>query len=153
MSGTRFGILGPLLVEDPSGPRPIAAPRQRAVLAALLLTAPRTVAAADLAEQVWNLAPPAGAAGTLHSYLSRLRTALGPLGDRVRTHSSGYTVELQAGELDIDVFRGLRDRARTATAGGDLEGASAAYTEALALWRGAPLADVPGGPWRDDAGR
>ncbi|WP_194914982.1 AfsR/SARP family transcriptional regulator [Catenulispora rubra] len=153
MSGTRFGVLGPLLVEDSSGPRPIAAARQRAVLAALLLTAPRAVAAADLAEQVWNLEPPAGAAGTLHSYLSRLRGALGPLGDRVRTHSSGYTVELRAGELDIDVFRGLRDRARAATARGDLEGATAAYTEALALWRGAPLADVPGGPWRDDAVR
>jgi DNA-binding SARP family transcriptional activator len=153
MSGTRFGILGPLLVEDPSGPRPVAAPRQRAVLAALLLTAPRTVAAADLAEQVWNLEPPAGAAGTLHSYLSRLRGALGPLGDRVRTHSSGYTVELRAGELDIAVFRDLRDRARAATARGDLEGATTAYTEALALWRGAPLADVPSGPWRDDAVR
>lgn len=153
MSGTRFGILGPLLVEDPSGPRSVAAPRQRAVLAALLLAAPRTVSAAELAEQVWNLEPPAGAAGTLHSYLSRLRAALGPLADRVRTHSSGYTVELRDAELDIEVFRDLRERGRAATARGDLEGAAAAYTEALALWRGAPLADVPGGPWRDDAVR
>lgn len=153
MSGTRFGILGPLLVEDSAGPRPIAAARQRALLAALLLTAPRPVAAADLADQVWNLEPPAGAAGTLHSYLSRLRGVLGPLGDRVKTHSSGYTVELGPGELDIDVFRELRDRARSATARGDLENAATAYGEALALWRGAPLADVPGGPWRDDAVR
>ncbi|MBW8805775.1 MAG: hypothetical protein AUG49_08350 [Catenulispora sp. 13_1_20CM_3_70_7] len=153
MSGIRFGILGPLLAEDPAGPRPIAAARQRALLAALLLTAPRPVAAADLADQVWNLEPPAGAAGTLHSYLSRLRTALGPLGERVTTHSSGYTVELKPGELDVDVFRDLRDRARAAVARGDLEGAAAGYGEALALWRGAPLADVPGGPWRDDAVR
>ena len=153
MSGTRFGILGPLLVEDPSGPRPVAAARQRAVLAALLLTAPRTVAATELAEQVWNLEPPAGAAGTLHSYLSRLRAALGPLGDRVRTHSSGYTVELHDGELDIDVFRALRERARVAVTRGDLQSATENYTEALALWRGAPLADVPSGPWRDDAVR
>ncbi len=153
MSGIRFGVLGPLLVEDPTGPRPIAAPRQRAVLAALLLTAPRAVAAAELADQVWNLEPPAGAAGTLHSYLSRLRTALGPLGDRIRTHSSGYTVDLVGAELDLDVFRGLRDRAKAAAARGDLDSAAASYTEALALWRGAPLADVPGGPWRDDAVR
>ncbi|WP_190276635.1 AfsR/SARP family transcriptional regulator [Catenulispora acidiphila] len=153
MSGTRFGILGPLLVEDPAGPRPIAAARQRAVLAALLLTAPRTVAAGELAEQVWNLEPPAGAAGTLHSYLSRLRAALGPLGDRIRTHSSGYTVELHDGELDIEVFRALRNRARAAMTRGDLESATASYSEALALWRGAPLADVPSGPWRDDAVR
>ncbi|NUR30651.1 MAG: AfsR family transcriptional regulator, partial [Catenulispora sp.] len=103
MSGIRFGILGPLLVEDSAGPRPIAAARQRALLAALLLTAPRPVAAADLAEQVWNLEPPAGAAGTLHSYVSRLRTALGPVGDRIKTQSSGYAVELGPGELDIEV--------------------------------------------------
>ncbi|NUR60596.1 MAG: tetratricopeptide repeat protein [Catenulispora sp.] len=153
MSGIRFGILGPLLVEGPTGPRPIAAARQRALLAALLLTAPRAVAAADLADQVWNLEPPAGAAGTLHSYLSRLRTVLGPVGDRVKTLPSGYTVELEPGELDIDVFHTLRDAARTAAAGGDLEKAATLYTEALALWRGAPLADVPGGPWRDDAVR
>jgi DNA-binding SARP family transcriptional activator len=153
MSGIRFGILGPLLVEDLTGPRPVAAARQRAVLAALLLAAPRTVAASELAEQVWNMEPPAGAAGTLHSYLSRLRGALGPLGDRVRTHSSGYSVVLEDGELDIAVFRSLRDRARAAVADGDLEGAAAAFTEALELWRGAPLADVPGGPWRDDAVR
>ncbi|WP_344660522.1 AfsR/SARP family transcriptional regulator [Catenulispora subtropica] len=153
MSGVRFGILGPLLVEDSTGPRPIAAARQRALLAALLLTAPRPVAAADLADQVWNLEPPAGAAGTLHSYLSRLRTALGPLGDRIRTHSSGYTVEFETGELDADVFRTLRDQARAAVASGDLAAAATAYNEALGLWRGAPLADVPGGPWRDDAVR
>src|SRR5690349_15139930 len=103
MSGIRFGILGPLLVEDSTGPRPIAAARQRALLAALLLTAPRPVAAADLADQVWNLEPPAGAAGTLHSYVSRLRTALGPVGDRIKTQSSGYVVELGPGELDIEV--------------------------------------------------
>ena len=153
MSGIRFGILGPLLVEGPTGPRPIAAGRQRALLAALLLTAPRAVAAADLADQVWNLEPPAGAAGTLHSYLSRLRGVLGPVGDRVKTLPSGYTVELEPGELDTDVFRTLREAARGAAAGGDLEKAAALYTEALALWRGAPLADVPGGPWRDDAVR
>src|SRR5260221_12105219 len=73
---TRFGLLGPLLVEDSAGSKEIAAPRHRALLAALLLNANKPVSGSDIAHQAWNGDPPARATGTRHSYLRRLRTVL-----------------------------------------------------------------------------
>jgi DNA-binding SARP family transcriptional activator len=75
----RFGLLGPVLASSGGSAAAVRAARQRTLLAALLLRANRVVAADELADQVWDGAPPAGAAATLPSYVLRLRRALGPV--------------------------------------------------------------------------
>jgi DNA-binding SARP family transcriptional activator len=136
-----FGVLGPLLVD---GRDAGVAGKQRVVLAALLLRANRVVSADTLIDALWDGAPPASARVTLQGYLRRLRRDLGGgAGQRIITRDPGYLIRVADGELDLDVFTGLCERARSAGAGGDWPGASAQLGRALALWRGEPLADVP----------
>src|SRR5207247_1767413 len=75
-----FGLLGPLLVADGTRPVVVSAPRQRVLLATLLLSAGRVVGADALAETLWDGRPPAGARGALHTGVQRLRSTLGPAG-------------------------------------------------------------------------
>jgi DNA-binding SARP family transcriptional activator len=75
-----FGLLGPLLVRDGARQVTVSAPRQRVLLATLLLSAGRVVSGDALAEMLWDARPPAGARGALHSAIQRLRSTLGPPG-------------------------------------------------------------------------
>ena len=77
-----FGILGPLEVWRSGRAVPLGGPRQRAVLALLLLEANRVVSMDRLAEDVWAGHPPEGWATTLQTYVFHLRRALEP--DRLR---------------------------------------------------------------------
>src|SRR5712691_1818735 len=77
-----FGILGPLEVSRCGRAVPLGGPRQRAVLALLLLEANRVVSMDRLAEDVWGGQPPEGWVTTLQIYVSHLRRALEP--DRAR---------------------------------------------------------------------
>lgn len=73
----RFEFLGPLQVVDDAGDaRLIAAPRQRVLLAALLLRANHPVPVEELAEVVWDGTPRSKAVATIHTYVMRLRHAL-----------------------------------------------------------------------------
>src|SRR3954470_21967599 len=113
--------------------------KRRAVAAVLLLDANRVVAAERLIDLVWGGEPPASAAGSLQNHVLRLRTELG---DRIATRAPGYVLRVEPGELDLDKFRGLVEAARA------LEPPEAAplLEEALALWRGDPLADLAAEP-------
>jgi DNA-binding SARP family transcriptional activator/tetratricopeptide (TPR) repeat protein/transcriptional regulator with XRE-family HTH domain len=141
----RFGLLGPVLAMSAGSAVAIRASRQRTLLAALLLRANRAVAAEELADQVWDGAPPAGAATTLRSYVMRLRRALGPdAGRRLQTRPPGYLIEVTAdSELDLWLFAALRRQAQDAAAAQDWDGAAAGLEAALGLWRGSALEDVP----------
>jgi DNA-binding SARP family transcriptional activator len=75
-----FGLLGPLTVSDGARPVTVSAPRQRVLLATLLLSAGRVVSVDTLAEVLWDGEPPAGARGAMHSAIQRLRSALGQAG-------------------------------------------------------------------------
>src|SRR5262249_56199682 len=75
-----FGLLGPLLVRDGARQVAVSAPRQRSLLAALLLSAGRGGSVDALAELLWDSEPPAGAPGPPHRAGQRLRTTLGPAG-------------------------------------------------------------------------
>jgi DNA-binding SARP family transcriptional activator len=135
-----FAVLGPMTVT--AGGTPVSAPaKQRAVLAALLLRANRVVSTESIAEELWDADPPATARNTTQGYVNRLRRVL-PVG-RLITRAPGYLLEVHAGELDLDRFTRLYDRARLAAGRGDWQDAAGQYTDALALWRGEPLADVP----------
>jgi YVTN family beta-propeller protein len=136
-----FRILGALEVrEDGTRPIPLGAGKQRAALAILLLHANEVVTTERLIDELWGESPPKAARKALHVYVARLRKALGS--ERIRTHGPGYLVELAPGELDLHRFEHLVQAGRELRAGGDPAGAAVALREALALWKGQPLADL-----------
>jgi DNA-binding SARP family transcriptional activator/tetratricopeptide (TPR) repeat protein len=140
----RFGILGPLLVHDGDTLVVVPAARQRVLLAALLVHAGQAVPADELAEVVWDGAPPAGAITTLRSHVMRLRRVLGPAaGGRVVTRYPGYLVEADEEEVDLLRFALLSRDGGAAVRAGAWTQASDLLGEALGLWRGAPLTDIP----------
>ena len=139
-----FGLLGPLLVRDGLTQVPVPARRQRVLLAALLLSPDRVVSLDALAETLWDGAPPAGARGALHSTVQRLRSTLGPAGSGlVHTKAPGYLIEVGDGELDVRSFGSLVAQGQAAAAAGRWDQAAGLLRQALGLWRGEPLADVP----------
>lgn len=139
----RFGVLGLLQVHDGAGnTRPVAGARQRILLAALLVRANRVMPAAELAEIVWNGAPPAGAAA-LRTQVMRLRRALNDkAGSRIVTRDPGYMATLTAEELDATLFEGLHQDAGASVRAGRWREAVKTLSQALELWRGPALLDV-----------
>ncbi|MFF4475161.1 BTAD domain-containing putative transcriptional regulator [Streptomyces sp. NPDC001599] len=142
----RFGILGPLDIRtddgtpvDPGGPRP------RALLTLLLLDAGRTVPAARLIDGLYGGEPPAGAANALQSQISRLRGRLTPH-TLVEGSGAGYRVVTPPESVDSHIFERLCGEGRAALAVGDHARAAAGLREALALWRGPALPDLPEAP-------
>ena len=139
-----FGLLGPLVVRASGSRVTVSAGKQRVLLAALLLRGNQVVPAADLTRFVWEGGPPGTARVTLQNYIKRLRQALGPAGyERIVTRPAGYLIEVGVGELDVAQFGVLQAAGQAAARAGAWERASAQLSEALALWRGQPLADVP----------
>ncbi|MGO9292315.1 MAG: AfsR/SARP family transcriptional regulator [Streptosporangiaceae bacterium] len=145
-----FGLLGPLVVRDGTRLVPVSAPRQRVLLAVLLLSAGRVVSLDDLAEMLWEDQPPAGARGALHSAVQRLRSTLGPAGAHlVKTQPPGYLIKVADSELDVRAFSALAGHGHAAAEAGAWAQAADLLREALGLWRGKPLADVPSQLLRD----
>jgi DNA-binding SARP family transcriptional activator/tetratricopeptide (TPR) repeat protein len=143
----RFRILGPLEVCGSDGEMvSLRAPKQRTLLVVLLLHANAAVSAGRLEAALWPDRPPPAAAGVIRTYASALRIALG-LGGTGRLPGlakgpGGYRLALAPGDLDLDVFDDLSAQGRDALARGDTVRAARLLTEALALWRGEPGADV-----------
>ncbi|GAB2866677.1 hypothetical protein GCM10022221_79080 [Actinocorallia aurea] len=138
-----FRMLGPLEVLRDGVPVDLGGPRQRALLALLLVRPSAYVAAGDLADELWSGAPPAGAVATLRSYISVLRRELEP-GQPYRalvSRAGGYALE--SPETDALAFTGLLETAEAALAAGRHAEASADFTGALAMWRGPALAGLP----------
>ncbi|WP_158228206.1 BTAD domain-containing putative transcriptional regulator [Pseudonocardia sp. MH-G8] len=120
--------------------------RQRAVLAVLLVDAGHAVPLGELVTRVWGDRPPLRAAGTLRSYLSRLRAAMALMGEGgIRRGPGGYLVEIDEAAVDLHRFRDLSARARASGGAASVE----LYREALALWRGDALAELDT-PWAVD---
>jgi DNA-binding SARP family transcriptional activator len=113
--------------------------RQRCVLAALLVDANRAVSSDQLVDRVWGDCPPQRAAGTLQSYLSRLRAAL-PVPEEctILRRSGGYLISVDEAAVDLHRFRALLAQARES---GD-DQAATLYERALGLWQGEALADL-----------
>ncbi len=138
-----FCLLGPLAVRHAGTTLPVTAARQRAVLAALLLSAGRTVGPDELAEALWGSAPPRTARVSIQNYVMRLRRALGEAGPaRIRTLPGGYAISVADGELDVSRFETLAESARTAAQQRSWPDAAERAGAALALWQGEPLADA-----------
>ena len=139
----QFGLLGPLLVRCSAGALPVRRGNQRALLAALLLDANQSVPLGKIAGTLWGADPPPSAPATIRNYVKRLRQTLGEAGHaRISTEPAGYMISVGADELDISRFEALLASARGAASDGCWDRAAAQAREALALWRGEPLADV-----------
>jgi DNA-binding SARP family transcriptional activator len=143
----RFRLLGPLEVRAGEDWRGIGAPKWRSVLAALLIHPGQIVAADTLIGEVWGDTPPARAANLVSIYVLRLRRLMDdPDGRRLVTRAPGYRLEVTADDTDALLFEAMVRDGRRAFGAGDPEGAARALLEALALWHGRPLADVPPTP-------
>jgi DNA-binding SARP family transcriptional activator len=139
-----FGLLGPVDIRLDGVPSPLPSARTRALLATLLCQANRVVSVDGLVDAVWGADPPDGAVTTLRSHVMRLRRCLGPEAGRLETVAPGYRILLDPGtELDTRIFVARYQAGQTAAGVGDWHSAARLAAEALALWRGEPLADVP----------
>ncbi|GAA1990751.1 AfsR/SARP family transcriptional regulator [Kitasatospora viridis] len=138
-----FGILGPLLVRDEHGEHPVAAPKQRVLLAALLLRRDQVTPFDLLADYLWDGRPPRSARSALQNSVMRLRAALGPAGARLETRAGGYLLHAAPEEFDLERFTALHRRGLAALSRNADEEAADLLEAALSTWRGDALLDVP----------
>jgi YVTN family beta-propeller protein len=134
-----FRVLGSLEVVDHDGPLALGAPKQRALLAVLLLHRGEAVSFDRLIDEIWGDQPPASANKIVQGYVSNLRKVLGD--GLLVTEGRGYMLRVDPGRLDIDRFEALVVQGREAVEGGDALTAAAVLREALGVWRGPALAD------------
>ncbi len=138
-----FHLLGPLGAVQDGRPVQLGGPRQRLVLAHLLLSANRVVSMEELVDRVWDGDPPQAARNTIQSYVSHLRAALGV--DRIEGRVPGYVLHAEPEQLDVLRFEQLLRHARRQAATEPRE-AVATFGAALELWRGSPLSDLSDAP-------
>ena len=137
----QFRILGAVEVLVDGTPAALGAPKQRAVLAMLLVNRRRVVSADALVDGLWGESPPASAVQSLQVYIHGLRRAVGA--ERIETAGRGYRAAVSEDELDLDRFERGLERGRAALEAGRAEDATDELRQAMALWRGSALADLP----------
>jgi peptide/nickel transport system substrate-binding protein len=126
-------LLGPIEARVDDRPIALGPRKQRALLAMLALQAGRTVSADRLAEGLWGEQQPASASKMVQLYVSQLRRLLDDDGVAILTRGRGYELRLGESTVDAVEFEGLLEQHRA--------------RDALALWRGEPLADVADEPF------
>jgi DNA-binding SARP family transcriptional activator len=141
-TGLTVSLLGPVRAWRDGEALALGGLRPRAVLARLALSGGDAVPVDRLIDDLWNGEPPATASGTLQSYLSNLRKALGD-GASIERSGSTYRLQLPEGALDVERFTTLVTEAESAPSTARLELLDAA----LGLWQGRALADVADESW------
>jgi len=151
---TTYKLLGRMCIDGPDGSMTPSAPKQRQVLAMLLLNPDRVVPIDWLVEELWEDRPPPSARPTLQTYVYQLRRTLG-LGSRrggreqtrLITWQTGYHLQLCADDtLDVIDFQAGVQRGRAEMADGRLAEAAETLRGTLDLWRNTALVDVAVGP-------
>ncbi len=134
-----FGLLGPLLLTVDAKPAPLGTPKQRAVLAVLLMNRNRVVGTESLIDAVWDQAPVPAARATIHTHVSNLRRLLGTA---LASVPPGYRLDVGEGACDLDRFTAAKTAGLHAAAAGRFEVAATKLSAALAEWRGPVLEDL-----------
>ena len=150
----RIALLGPLQVRDQDGILvPIGGRQLRVLLTMLALQPGRVVSAGTLAGGIWPAEQPADPGNALQTLVSRLRSALRLAGcaGLIESHPAGYLLAVPPDAVDVAAFRDTAQAGRRALADGDSRAAARLLREALALWRGRPLADAEGFEFADTA--
>jgi SARP family transcriptional regulator, regulator of embCAB operon len=145
-TGLGFGVLGPLLMTADGSSVPLGAPKQRAVLAMLLINRNRPVSVDALIDAVWEEDPVPAARTSIQSYVSTLRRLLrGAAGDPYAVLASappGYQLSVADADCDVGRFRTAKAAGVRAAGEGQFEEASRHLSAALAEWRGPVLDDL-----------
>ena len=141
-------MLGPLQAYYDGVELDLGPPKQRALLALLLLNANRVVATERLIDDLWGDSPPSTARAALQVYVAGLRKALNDGGTNLRTRAPGYVLEVEAGSLDLDRFTQLCREARETSIP---EHRAALLHEALGIWRDDPLPELRTEPFSSTA--
>ncbi|MFF4757343.1 BTAD domain-containing putative transcriptional regulator [Streptomyces sp. NPDC001292] len=142
MDPVRYRILGTTQALRPDGTVvQVGGARLRALLTVLALRPGRTVPVRVLVDEVWDGEPPADATGALQALVGRLRRALGA--DAVASAEGGYRLAAAADDVDLHRFERLAGEGLRALGDGDPAKAVVVLDDALALWRGPALADLP----------
>ena len=136
-----FRRLGPLDVRRGGASVDLGPPKQRAVLALLLATAPRAVAVHELVEQIWGAGGPADPLRNIQVYVSNLRKLLGSP-ELITAAGSGYRLVVEADSVDLHRFEEEAARASTFLRRGSPDQALRAAKAALAWWRGPAWQDL-----------
>ncbi|HVR32456.1 MAG TPA: winged helix-turn-helix domain-containing protein, partial [Acidimicrobiia bacterium] len=131
-----FRILGTLQAEVDGKLVDLGPPKQRSLLALLLLNANQSVATDRLIDLIWGEAHPRTADHSIHIYVSALRKLLADSDERIETRSPGYTLKVHPEELDSLRFQRLVEK-------GETDG----LRQALQLWTGEPLSDFAYEDW------
>jgi basic membrane lipoprotein Med (substrate-binding protein (PBP1-ABC) superfamily)/DNA-binding SARP family transcriptional activator len=139
-----YAILGSLEVLVDGQVLDLGPPKQRALLAVLLLHANQTVATDRLVDLVWGDRPPRTAAHSVQIYVSELRKRFEGAGlpEVISTRTPGYVLHAEADSIDAVRFERLLVNAEDQVRGGDPAVGARTLRTALQLWRGAPLADL-----------
>ena len=144
--GAEFGVLGPLQIRVDGESVALGTPKQRAVLAMLVINRNRPVATESLIEAAWEQFPPPDPRASLHSYVSNLRKLLASIGVDSRTALAsappGYRLTVPESDCDIGRFTLGKTAGVQAAATGKFEQASQYLSAALAEWRGPVLEDL-----------
>jgi predicted ATPase/DNA-binding SARP family transcriptional activator len=148
----RIGILGPVEVERDGGRVDVGGTRLLALLARLAIDAGRPVSATGLADAIWGEDLPGDELHALQSLVSRLRRALGDA-DLIVQGAGGYRLALDPDAVDAARFERLAGEGAASLREGDCARAREVLLQALALWRGAPLAELPDQPFAATAAR
>jgi DNA-binding SARP family transcriptional activator/tetratricopeptide (TPR) repeat protein len=139
-----FRVLGPLEVCNEGQSIHLGGPRERTILAMLLLEANRVIPVERLIDAVWNDDPPVTARGQIQICISNLRRRIfaASARDPIETRLPGYRLRLDDGALDLHRFESAVADGRSASKAGDPSRAAVDLRRALGFWRGAALADI-----------
>jgi DNA-binding SARP family transcriptional activator len=138
-----FRILGPTEVWNEGEQLQLGGPKQRAVLALLIVEAGRVVSTDRLIDVLWGEQPPATAATSLQNFVSQLRKTLGP--EVLTTRPPGYRLEIAPDQVDLGRFLRMVEAAKAAPP----PERATQLRAALGLWRGPPLADLAFEPFAE----
>jgi DNA-binding SARP family transcriptional activator/tetratricopeptide (TPR) repeat protein len=144
----RFGVLGPIVIENSGVEVSIGRSQRRGLLSYLLLHRGQFVSAESIIEALWGGAEPSTARQQIQTAIHAIRTELRRLGidNRVLAGGggAGYLIRVPDDQLDLAEFTSLTNRAREATRSGRFGDAARDLRAGLDVWRGPPLADASG---------
>jgi DNA-binding SARP family transcriptional activator len=148
-----FAVLGSFRVSRDGQEVDLGPRLQRALLAILVVDAGHVVPVDRLIDLLWREEPPAAALASVQAYISHLRRVLEPgrparaSGRVLVTQDPGYALQVEDDQVDALRFQALARQAHEDLAGGRPAVAAAGLADALALWRGDPLAEFAAEPW------